>query len=115
MSRPSASGSARLGVGTSYGTPTSDFDLRQRASTSASTSAAASLFSPVRSPLGNESRDDPRGKGKGKAKARAKWEVGTKGWVKEGFRRFGEHCARNQVRPTITWQSGETTKRWRTD
>jgi len=23
--------------------------------------------------------------------------VGTKGWVKDGFRQFGAHCARNQV------------------
>ena len=23
--------------------------------------------------------------------------MGTKGWVKDGFRQFGAHCARNQV------------------
>lgn len=45
------------------------------------------------------SRIDRKGKGKapGKEKVKGKWEVGTKGWVKEGFRKFGEHCARNQV------------------
>ena len=25
-------------------------------------------------------------------------DIGSKGWVREGFRIFGEHCARNQVR-----------------
>lgn len=30
--------------------------------------------------------------------SRRKWEVGSRGWVKEGFRQFGEHCARNQVK-----------------
>ena len=25
-------------------------------------------------------------------------KIGSKGWVREGFRLFGEHCARNQVR-----------------
>jgi hypothetical protein len=47
------------------------------------------------------SRTDRKGKGKAqgkeKEKVKGKWEVGTKGWVKEGFRKFGEHCARNQV------------------
>lgn len=38
-----------------------------------------------------------RDKGKGKEKEKARWEVGTKGWVKEGFRQFGAHCARNQA------------------
>lgn len=37
------------------------------------------------------------GKDKGKGKEKGRWEVGTKGWVKEGFRQFGAHCARNQV------------------
>lgn len=46
-------------------------------------------------PSGSKSKE--LSKGKGKAKVKAKWEVGTKGWVKEGFRKFGEHCARNQA------------------
>lgn len=34
---------------------------------------------------------------KGKRRAFG-WGMGQEGWVEEGFRRFGEHCARNQVR-----------------
>lgn len=40
---------------------------------------------------------DRKGKGKEKEKVKGRWEVGTKGWVKDGFRKFGAHCARNQV------------------
>jgi len=40
---------------------------------------------------------DRKGKGKEKEKVKGRWEVGTKGWVKDGFRQFGAHCARNQV------------------
>ena len=42
---------------------------------------------------------DRKGKGKEKEKVKGRWEVGTKGWVKDGFRKFGAHCARNQVGP----------------
>jgi hypothetical protein len=38
-----------------------------------------------------------KGRGKEKAKGRASWGSEQEEWVKEGFRRFGEHCARNQV------------------
>jgi len=40
---------------------------------------------------------DRKGKGKENEKVKGRWEVGTKGWVKDGFRQFGAHCARNQV------------------
>jgi hypothetical protein len=59
------------------------------------------------------SRTDRKGKGKApgkdKEKVKGKWEVGTKGWVKEGFRKFGEHCARNQVRLlSSSYRQGES-------
>lgn len=38
-----------------------------------------------------------KARGKEKAKGRASWGSEQEEWVKEGFRRFGEHCARNQV------------------
>ena len=31
------------------------------------------------------------------SKHRTTWAASKQGWVKEGFRRFGNHCARNQV------------------
>ena len=84
-------------------------------STSAGYSTATAP-GPSRSPLRyrREAEDDaiaagaylarpphPRSTRKGKEKARAglgpAWEIGSAGWVREGFRRFGEHCARNQV------------------
>lgn len=60
--------------------------------------------------LAYTSRTDRKGKGKAqgqeKEKVKGKWEVGTKGWVKEGFRKFGEHCARNQVCLPIILKEG---------
>jgi len=84
MSRPNTS--ARLGV-PNGGTP----NIRQR--------------NPLYIPEASSSRipypqprvTDRKGKGKEKEKVKGRWEVGTKGWVKDGFRQFGAHCARNQV------------------
>lgn len=84
--------STRFPTANGLGTP----DIRQRASTSAS----AQHVSPTYRERENSGKMSGRPDGedrKGKGKAKAKWEVGTKGWVKEGFRKFGEHCARNQV------------------
>lgn len=43
-----------------------------------------------------------KGRGKEKAKGRASWGSEQEEWVKERFRHFGEHCARNQV-SVISW------------
>jgi hypothetical protein len=41
--------------------------------------------------------------------------VGTKGWVKDGFRQFGAHCARNQVSSFLFWLHLEPDGRLMTD
>lgn len=51
---------------------------------------------PSSTPARRSRRDVVRPKDKGKRRAFG-WGVGQDGWVEEKFRRFGEHCARNQV------------------
>ena len=60
--------------------------------TSTAPSQSASRSSPA---LGGR-RGVVRLKDKGKKRAFG-WGLGQDGWVEEKFRRFGEHCARNQV------------------
>lgn len=84
MSRPNTS--ARLGV-PNGGTP----NIRQRNPLYIPEASSSRLTYPQ--PRGT----DRKGKGKEKEKVKGRWEVGTKGWVKDGFRQFGAHCARNQV------------------
>ena len=50
---------------------------------------------------------DRKGKGKEKEKVKGRWEVGTKGWVKDGFRQFGAHCARNQVSVIVSGREAD--------
>lgn len=60
---------------------------------------------PQSSPIGSKAIQAPRGRGevaekkKDKGKKRALgWGMGPEGWaIEERFKRFGEHCARNQV------------------
>lgn len=53
---------------------------------------------------------------KGKEKARMETfaerirRMGGKGFVKEAFRMFGEHCARNQVCPCVSNQLSKNAK-----
>jgi hypothetical protein len=69
-------------------------EMRHRLEHQASTvpSQSASRSSPA---LGGR-RGVVRSKDKGKKRAFG-WGMGQDGWVEEKFRRFGEHCARNQV------------------
>jgi hypothetical protein len=83
MSRPNTS---HLGIPNAFGTPS----IRQRNPGYISEASSSRQVLPNRG-------TDRKGKGKEKEKVKGRWEVGTKGWVKDGFRKFGAHCARNQV------------------
>ena len=93
MSRPNTS--ARLGV-PNGGTP----NIRQRNPLYIAEASSSRLTYPQARVV------DRKGKGKEKEKVKGRWEVGTKGWVKDGFRQFGAHCARNQVSPLSYVSSG---------
>ncbi|KAL1411339.1 hypothetical protein Q8F55_002290 [Vanrija albida] len=90
--------------------------LRQRhAASSASASAPASAAAPaaprsVSQPSLAGAAPRPRARRRGKKDApghkragslSTAWSIGSRGWVREGFRRFGEHCARNQIRTLL--------------
>ncbi|TXT09040.1 hypothetical protein VHUM_02514 [Vanrija humicola] len=61
--------------------------LRQRHVASA---AAAAASSSAHSPASRPTVAEPAG-----------GSIGSRGWVRDAFRRFGEHCARNQIRTLL--------------